>query len=153
VHTGFRGFKIHTEPGSGYYTQVSWLRCVKCAFEGPMAAKCSSNNPQFDDSVRVHSPTGIRYRWEFLAKSHVPCKRAAVSFSPVAPRGAFCCMFCCVEVRGSTGVYGNLDTFMAHLGEVHRFVGANALALLPTSTKCVFGRVAGDGEYFDVNIC
>ncbi|KAJ6076099.1 hypothetical protein N7499_008080 [Penicillium canescens] len=154
VHTGFRGFKIHTEPGSGYYTQVSWLRCVKCAFEGPMAAKCSSNNPQFDDSVRVHSPTGIRYRWEFLAKSHVPCKRAsALSFSPVAPRGAFCCMFCCVEVRGSTGVYGNLDTFMAHLGEVHRFVGAGALALLPTSTKCVFGRVAGDGEYFDVNIC
>ncbi|OQD89530.1 hypothetical protein PENANT_c002G08711 [Penicillium antarcticum] len=153
VHTGFRGFKIHTEPGSGYYTQVSWLRCVKCAFEGPMATKCSSNNPQFDDSVRVHGPTGIRYRWEFLAKSHVPCKRdSAVVFSPVTPRGAFCCMFCCVEVRGSTGGYGNLDTFMAHLGKAHRSVGESALALLPTSTKCVFGRVAGDREYFDVNV-
>jgi hypothetical protein len=151
VHTGFAGFKIHSEPGSGYYTQRSWLRCKECAFEAPMA-KSSSSNPLFDTSVRIHKPTGIRYRSEFLAKSHVPCKRdAAASFSPTTPRGAFCCAFCCASYQGSTQVYGNLDTFMAHLAQSHWAVERDTLALL-SSTRCVVGRVAGDSEYFDVNI-
>ncbi|KAJ5499482.1 hypothetical protein N7453_008533 [Penicillium expansum] len=69
VYSGFRGFKIYSEPGTGYYTQQLWLRCTKCAFEAPMAPKSSSHNPQFEDSVRTHKASGIRYRFEFLAKS------------------------------------------------------------------------------------
>ena len=151
VHTGFAGFKIHSEPGSGYYTQRSWLRCKECAFEAPMA-KSSSSNPLFDESIRIHRSTGVRYRSEFLAKSHVPCKRdATAAFSPLIPRGAFCCVFCCAAYQGSTQVYGNLDTFMAHLAESHWAVEKDTLVLLP-STRCVVGRAAGDSEYFDVNI-
>jgi hypothetical protein len=151
VHTGFGGFKIHSEPGSGYYTQRSWLRCKECAFEAPMA-KSSSSNPLFDESVRIHKPSGVRYRSEFLAKSHVPCKRdSGACFSPMTPRGAFCCVFCCAAFQGPTQVFGNLETFMTHLAESHLAVGRDTLALLP-STRCVVGRVAGDSEYFDVNI-
>ncbi|KAJ5550244.1 hypothetical protein N7535_001817 [Penicillium sp. DV-2018c] len=153
VHAGFGGFKIYREPGTGYYTQRSWLRCAKCAFEAPLApGKNSSHNPQFEDSVRTHKRTGIRYRYEFLAKSHVPCKRdAAAHFTPDAPRGAFCCVFCCAMAKGSTQVFGNLDTFMAHLAEMHWGGDGGILDVLP-STKCVVGRVALDSEYFDVNI-
>jgi hypothetical protein len=153
VHAGFGGFKIYREPGTGYYTQRSWLRCAKCAFEAPLApGKSSSHNPQFEDSVRTHKRTGVRYRFEFLAKSHVPCKRdSAAHFSPNTPRGAFCCVFCCAMAQGSTQVYGNLDTFMVHLAEKHWEVEGGTLAVLP-STKCVIGRVAHDSEYFDVNI-
>ncbi|KAJ5773696.1 hypothetical protein N7457_008592 [Penicillium paradoxum] len=152
VHAGFRGFKIYSEPGTGYYTQRSWLRCAKCAFEGPMAPKTSSRNPQFDDSVRTHKRSGVRYRFEFLAKSHVPCKRSSgTQFTPNTPHGAFCCVFCCAMAQGSTQVYGNLDTFMAHLAETHWKVEGNTLAVLP-NTRCVVGRMALDSEYFDVNI-
>lgn len=152
VHAGFGGFKIYSEPGTGFYTQRSWLRCAKCAFEAPMAPKCSSRNPQFEDSVRTHKRSGVRYRSEFLAKSHVPCKRDSAShFTPNTPRGAFCCVFCCAMAQGSTQVYGNLDTFMAHLAEQHWAVEGNTLAVLP-STKCIVGRLALDSEYFDVNI-
>ena len=152
VHVGFRAFKIYSEPGTGYYTQQSWLRCTKCAFEAPMAPKSSSSNPQFEKSVRTHEASGIRYRFEFLAKSHVPCKRDPAShFTPNTPRGTFCCVFCCALAQGSTQVYGTLDVFMAHLAEQHLTVGKGALAVL-SSMRCVVGRVAPDSEYFDVNI-
>lgn len=152
VHAGFRGFKLHSEPGTGYYTQRTWLRCSKCAFEAPMAPKCSSHNPQFEDSVRTHKRSGVRYRFEFLAKSHVPSKRdSATQFTPNTPHGAFSCVFCCTMAQGSTQVFGNLDTFMAHLAERHWDVESHTLAVLP-STKCVTGRIALDSEYFDVNI-
>lgn len=150
VHSGFGGFKVHTEPGSGYYTQRSWLRCKECAFEAPMA-KSSSKNLLFDETVRCHRASGVRFRSEFLAKSHVPCKRDATSsFSPLTPRGAFSCVFCCAYL-GSTQVYGNLDTFMMHLAESHWAMDHGTLALVP-STRCVTGRVAGESEYFDLNI-
>ncbi|KAK4871117.1 hypothetical protein LT330_000354 [Penicillium expansum] len=152
VYSGFRGFKIYSEPGTGYYTQQLWLRCTKCAFEAPMAPKSSSHNPQFEDSVRTHKASGIRYRFEFLAKSHVPCKRDSASrFNSNAPRGTFCCVFCCATAQGSTQVYGNLDIFMAHLAEQHRAVERGTLSVLP-SMRCVVGRVAPETEYFDVNI-
>lgn len=152
VHTGFRGFKIYSEPGTGYFTQQSWLRCTKCAFEAPMSPKSSSHNPLFEESVRTHKASGIRYRFEFLAKSHVPCKRdPALHFNSNAPRGTFCCVFCCAVAQGSTQVYGNLDIFMAHLAKHHWAVEREALVVLP-SMRCVVGRVAPDSEYFDVNI-
>lgn len=152
VHTGFRGFKIYSEPGTGYFTQQSWLRCRKCAFEAPMSPKSSSHNPLFEESVRTHKVSGVRYRFEFLAKSHVPCKRdAALHFNSNAPRGTFCCVFCCAMAQGSTQVYGNLDIFMAHLAKYHWAVEREALAVLP-SMRCVVGRIAPDSEYFDVNI-
>ncbi|KAJ5384233.1 hypothetical protein N7517_002144 [Penicillium concentricum] len=152
VHSGFRGFRIYTEPGTGFYTQQSWLRCAHCAFEAPMAHKSSNRNPQFEESVRTHKASGVRYRYGFLAKSHVYCKRDAGShFAPNTPRGAFCCVFCCAMAHGSTQVYGNLDTFMAHLVEQHWTVERGTLAVLP-SVQCVVGRVASDSEKFDVNI-
>ncbi|KAJ5835295.1 hypothetical protein N7447_001321 [Penicillium robsamsonii] len=152
VHTGFRGFKVYTEPGSGYYTQQSWLRCEHCAFEAPMAPRSSIRNPQFEGSVRTHKASGVRYRFGFLAKSHVHCKRdSALHFAPNTPRGAFCCVFCCAMTHGSTQVYGNLDTFMVHLAEQHSMVERGTLAVLP-SMRRVVGRVAPDSEEFDVNI-
>ncbi|OQE45898.1 hypothetical protein PENCOP_c001G07100 [Penicillium coprophilum] len=152
VHTGFRGFRIYTEPGTGFYTQQSWLRCAHCAFEAPMAPKSSSRNPQFEGSVRTHKASGVRYRFGFLAKSHVHCKRDAAShFAPNTPRGAFCCVFCCAMAHGSMQVYGNLDTFLAHLAEQHWAVERETLAVLP-SIRRVVGRIAPDSEDFDVNI-
>ncbi|KAJ5508041.1 hypothetical protein N7527_010184 [Penicillium freii] len=152
VQTGFRGFKIYSEPGTGYFTQQSWLRCTKCAFEAPMSPKSSSHNPLFEESVRTHKASGIKYRFEFLAKSHVPCKRdPTLHFISNAPRGTFCCVFCCAMAQGSTQVYGNLDIFMAHLVKHHWAVEREGLAVLP-SMRCVVGRIASDSEYFDVNI-
>ncbi|KAJ9491610.1 hypothetical protein VN97_g1638 [Penicillium thymicola] len=84
VHTGFRGFKIYSEPGTAYFTQQSWLRCTKCAFEAPMSPKSSNHNPLFEESVRTHRASGVRYRFEFLAKSHVPCKRDLVAHFAVS---------------------------------------------------------------------
>ncbi|OQE35486.1 hypothetical protein PENCOP_c013G04029 [Penicillium coprophilum] len=151
VQSGFRGFKFYSEPGPGCYTITSALRCVECAFEGPLPLDLSREHPKFEDNVRTHKASGVRYRFEFLAKSHVPYRRDAAShIAPDSPRGAFCCMLCCVA-HGSMQIYEDLDIFMAHLAEQHWDIGRDTLAVLP-GIRCVVSRVAPDSEEFDLNI-
>ncbi|CEJ61585.1 hypothetical protein PMG11_10115 [Penicillium brasilianum] len=145
--SGLGGFKVHSEP-KGYYSMVSKWRCATCFFEMPLDPDSRRNDPKFNTEVLTHSSTGIRYRWAFLAKSHIKCKR-----SPTGrlgkPNGPFGCIFCCRERGGPVKALEGLDAFMTHLGSEHRYCVEEALL---ERARCVVGRVAGVGEDFDVNI-
>ncbi|KAJ5979680.1 hypothetical protein N7481_006978 [Penicillium waksmanii] len=126
-NSGFEGFKVHSVP-VGYYSLVPKWKCVSCFFEMPMASTDSqsqsrrngSNDARFDQKVYTHAASKIRYRWSFLAKSHIA--RKTRNNGDASRIGTFGCMFCCFENDRSVLAFGNLDVFMNHLGTVHRGV-------------------------------
>ncbi|KAJ5378108.1 uncharacterized protein N7496_005517 [Penicillium cataractarum] len=144
--SGLGGFKVHSEP-KGYYSMVSKWRCATCFFEMPLDTDSRRNDPKVNTEVSTHPSTGIQYRWAFLAKSHMKCKRSLTG-ELKEPRGPFGCIFCCRELGGPVRALEGLDTFMRHLLE-HRDCGEGALL---ERARCVVGRVAGVEEDFDVNI-
>jgi hypothetical protein len=147
LNSGLGGFKVHSEP-IGYFTLITKWRCYRCHFAMPLAPGSQRHDHRIDGNVYTHPPTGVRYRWAFLAKSHVACKQPAALAPPTA-RGPFGCIFCCAEKNTAAPVFEELDAFMAHLGLHHRWM--NAAALLER-TRCVVGRVASEREEFDINI-
>ncbi|KAJ5152652.1 uncharacterized protein N7482_009130 [Penicillium canariense] len=148
LHSGLGGFKVHSEP-KGYYMMESKWRCANCSFEMPLAPDSDRQNPKYNNKLFIHAPTGIQFRWLFLAKSHMKCKRASGG-APKQARGPFGCIFCCRE-RGVAAPPGfeSLEAFMLHLGAEHRFCVEETLL---ERACCIVGRVAGAEEAFDVNI-
>ncbi|KAK2865339.1 hypothetical protein FQN49_003676 [Arthroderma sp. PD_2] len=167
-------FRIDNRPIGMYMLQSSW-HCSKCSFEGIVQeSKFSGKAPVlpsmlgpvktsiiqgmrvlqiFDQTVHLHGPSGNRYRWIFLAKSHVECKAAKPTDKPVC---GFGCIFCSSQNHGPAPIFGNLDTFMEHLRE-HGGRGFAWDRKKPSQplldwTRCILGRVADDSEDFDINI-
>ena len=133
------------------------------------SAKKGKADKCFDPKIRV-SEGGIRYRWAFLAKSHVFSKSA-----PEGPTardgsfGAFGCIFCCAEGKGrgweisgmatpgsggalgGAPIFGNIGSFMEHL-EMHRKPEGTPGVEMQGRVKCIVGRVAEPTEEFDLNL-
>jgi hypothetical protein len=161
-----KAFSVANRP-AGLTGTIPFFQCSKCSFEGPavmsvnMGSKKTKAEKTFDPRVRV-AQNGIRYRWAFLAKSHVQCK--SMPEGPTARDGsfgAFGCIFCCAEGAGrgwgTTGsgghapTFGNIGSFMDHL-QMHMRPEATPGAEMQTRTKCIVGRVAETGEDFDINL-
>ncbi|KAJ6153621.1 hypothetical protein N7470_006580 [Penicillium chermesinum] len=142
--SGTGTFKLMTEPYGIYGRKLRW-RCPSssCFFGMPLAGPVARRkDAAVDHSIHTHVSTGIRYRWAFLAKNHVP-KRDGMSVIM-----GFGCVFCCVEHDTAAPLFPSVDEFMLHLVS-HRGVDHDGLLAL---TKCVVGRVAEDGDDFDINI-
>jgi len=122
----------------------------------------------FDQKIRM-SEGGIRYRWAFLAKSHVLCKTMQEGIRD-GSFGTFGCIFCCTEgkARGwhtssttvtiaatstspGTPIFGNVQSFMDHL-QMHRKEEGWPCPEMLGRAKCIVGRVAEVGEDFDINL-
>lgn len=174
----------------GMNNMVPYWRCDKCLFEGPMSYAPGPSDKKgrpgkqekiFDGTIRDSvnaapgggvGTAGVRYKWAFLAKCHVPLKQV-----PEGKRdgsfGGFACLFCTAEgnnrgwLGGSTGgmdvmsirsgqsstntpVFGNLQSFMDHL-QLHRKAEYWPGLEMQGRMKCVVGRVARRDEDFDVN--
>lgn len=125
-----------------------------------VGSKKTKAEKTFDSRVRI-AENGIRYRWVFLAKSHVQCK--SMPEGPTARDGsfgAFGCIFCCAEGAGrgwgaagnggNAPTFGNVGSFMEHL-QMHRRTEASPGPEMQTRTKCVVGRIAEPGEDFEIN--
>lgn len=161
-----KAFSVANRP-AGLTGTIPFFQCSKCSFEGPavmsvnVGSKKTKAEKTFDSRVRV-AENGIRYRWVFLAKSHVQCK--SMPEGPTARDGsfgAFACIFCCAEGAGrgwgTTGsgtnapTFGNVGSFMEHL-QIHRRAEASPGAEMQTKAKCIVGRVAEAGEDFEINL-
>lgn len=64
------------------------------------------------------------------------------------PGYSYGCTFCCAEGH-VTSVYGNADTLLRHVAEVHA-AGEPLSADAQTRTKCIVGRAPAKGEEWDV---
>lgn len=180
---GLRKGGFSLEHGKGSKGQDYVFRCTKCNFEGPAAISTAlpsggrgapKREKTFDPRVRV-SAGGIKYRWAFLAKSHVPSR--AKSSDPNNSADSFACFICCVEgaakgwVDGrqheqlaSLGPFGDnrttahvaptfsgLPAFLAHL-ETHRASHRTPGLMVANEMNCIVGRGAQDHEDFDINL-
>ncbi|KAL1881596.1 hypothetical protein Plec18167_003193 [Paecilomyces lecythidis] len=143
-----KAFKPESRP-AGMYNDIPFWRCSKCCYEGPMARGVTKSTRAYDNRVRIHQDTGIRYRWAFLAKSHIAMRRVPTGTDGSV--GIFGCIFCCAERKAPSENFGNLSIFMHHLLQHRHLVVPKREALLDR-TRCVLGRVAHQEEDFDINI-
>ncbi|KAF1842560.1 uncharacterized protein K460DRAFT_188236 [Cucurbitaria berberidis CBS 394.84] len=143
-----KGLAIRTQPSGLYNTKQIW-ECTSCTFKGdtfttPHPTKKSKTETVVDQRIYV-SMAGIRYRWIFLAKSHVK-KKAGDCFN--SDEGNYGCVLCSVE-GNVTGVYGGLETLMNHIALTHV---ADMSEQTRRKVNCILGRVAGPGEAWDINV-
>ncbi|KAF2725052.1 hypothetical protein K431DRAFT_117736 [Polychaeton citri CBS 116435] len=134
------GLSISQKP-HGLTTLVPYWQCKKCQFS--CIAPCDNKKVLPPQIYTSHH--GIRYRWLFLAKSHMK------SSDPTSKVEAYTygCIFCTAEGR-ITSAYGTLDTLMEHIATQH-----GRQTMLPATrekTRCIFGRPANIAETWDVNI-
>ena len=134
------GMKRRQDVGPGASTYYFW-KCMskQCAFSGSMYG--TKKAPSFDTRVRK-SKSGIRFRWSFLAKSHVAQAKV------VNGQYNYGCIFCCTGPE-ATPVFGGIDTLLEHL-LTHKGQGIPAQVL--QRAGCVVDRLAGDDEEFDLNV-
>lgn len=122
-------------------TGESWYwgcRNSKCVFESP-ACKIGKEF-SFDDSV--YQFQGLRYRWAFLAKSHVALGRSKNKVYN------YRCIFCVLQGKGSpivTSIRSLLEHIVQHRGQP---MDESILA----KTLCINARLAAEKEYFDINL-
>ncbi|RVX66866.1 hypothetical protein B0A52_09596 [Exophiala mesophila] len=177
-----KGFGVEHKKGSKGVEY--FMKCTKCNFEGPAsvskalpsggrAAAKVEKTP--DNRVRV-AEGGIKYRWNFLAKSHV-LNRGNVSDLKNS-NDIYGCYFCCAEgaAKGwfdnsvnlhlatlggfgegtkttavTTPTFNGLDAFMEHLVS-HRLPGRTPGLIVANEMNCIIGRTAHDSEDFDLNL-
>ncbi|KAF1953518.1 hypothetical protein CC80DRAFT_507031 [Byssothecium circinans] len=156
-----KGLDLETRPNGMYSTCQVW-QCKHCCFEGmsyiiPHATKPHKKETVVDPTIYTSS-VGIRYRWIFLAKSHVrqttpPSKQISATRRARDDSGggtAFACLVCSVK-RSVSGVFGNVEMLMNHIFMEHARPGRLEEEVL-SKAGCVWGRVAGADEEWDFNV-
>jgi hypothetical protein len=151
-----KGLGLEIRPTGMYSVSQVW-QCKHCCFEGSsvtIAHPSKKNKKKTVVNPYIYkSSVGIRYRWIFLAKSHV--RQVTPSKQPIRLGDkdsdcSFGCTICSAE-KSVTSVFGNVETLMNHIFMEHARPGRMRSAVLK-STKCIFGRTAGADEDWDLNI-
>ncbi|KAK6428206.1 hypothetical protein LTR95_015651 [Oleoguttula sp. CCFEE 5521] len=133
-----QGLKVTTIPHNGQ--DIPHWQCTDCSFRSR-----APPNPRLLLEQISHAPSGVRYRWLFLAKSHIPAQTSHSKPSDYS----YACIICAAQSR-TKSAHPNLDTLMSHITAKHK-----PSMLTPEvlhRTKCIVGRVAGREEDWDVNI-
>ncbi|KAK5070140.1 hypothetical protein LTR64_001977 [Lithohypha guttulata] len=196
---------IQAQRPVGMASFAPYWRCEKCLFEGPMATatgapdkKGRPGKPEkvFDPTIRECGPistavvgpdgqgegaSGIRFKWAFLAKCHVPQKSSPDNMGrPDGSFGSYGCLFCTAEgtARGWNPGMGMNDAASTLSGKSARSASMSNVGSTPVfgnlqllmdhlqmhrrkenwpcpemrgRMKCVVGRVADRGEDWEVN--
>lgn len=119
-------------------SNVYYLACAhsKCAFAGHISLD------KIWDKVWTVEDKGLKFRWAFLAKSHVPQSKVKDH------QYAYQCMFC-VFLGEKSPVYFGTDTYLEHV-QHHR--GQPLGEVLLYKTKCIADHIAEEQEEFDINL-
>ena len=123
---------------TGYsHPSVQYLACTstKCCFAGYQKLDT------IWDKVWTDESKGLKFRWAFLAKSHVMQKKVEDK------QYAFQCLFC-TYAGEKTPAFQGTDCYLEHVAQ-HR--GPMGEVLL-YKAQCVNDRVCEDSEEFDVNL-
>jgi hypothetical protein len=112
----------------------------KCEFKSPY--KSSGNPSVIWNKLVVDDKHGIKYRWSFLAKSHVTQKNV------VNEDYSYQCQFCVFS--GLQVPVMNLAMLLEHISVEHRKQPISDVIL--HETGCINDKIAKDGEKFDINL-
>lgn len=140
-----KGLTLRTQHSGLYNIKEVW-ECRSCTFTGstlhaPHPTRKNKEVAVVDPCIIVSAP-GIRYKWLFLAKSHVR-KRASQSND-----SNYACLLCSLEGIVSS-VYSSEETLMAHIALHHV---ADMSEKTRSKARCIIGRVAEKEEEWDINI-
>ena len=140
LRTGNKGMILRNQ-STAFTGQSHYFGCSnkKCSFEAPAVR----SNKQWALEDAIYTAHGVRYRWSFLAKSHlVPTHRIEKS------NYDYQCVFC--SARGEEAkVSRGASAFIEHVGS-HRGDRRNPFAM--HLIKAEFGRTALQEETWDVNL-
>ncbi|KAI4271487.1 MAG: hypothetical protein LQ337_005967 [Flavoplaca oasis] len=139
-----RNLPVAKTGGRHYLASVSegrYWACssLSCAYEGP--ARLAGKDWLFDDTVR--ETHGVRYRWSFLAKTHM-----MASSKPKDGRYDYGCVFCIYDGY-LCPVFPGIGKLMAHIAE-HR--GKPIAEPMLQRVKCIMDKTASPEDDFDVNL-
>ncbi|KAF2473084.1 uncharacterized protein BDR25DRAFT_302100 [Lindgomyces ingoldianus] len=140
-----KGIGLHTRPIGQYNTIQIW-QCKQCTFSGKTYAGKKKKEVVVDPNIHT-SAVGIRYKWIFLAKSHVK-KKNGDSSGKMSEDCNYGCVICSVE-GNVTGIYGNVETLMNHIFLEHVRDLSEKTA---QKAKIVMGREASRDEEWDLNV-
>ena len=130
--------KLRNQPSGITGQSYFWACCSsKCCFEGP--AVRAGKTWEYEENVWTSS--GVRFRWSFLAKSHLPTKRVKER------KYEYKCMFCEAQKK-SSDVYKGIREFMMHVAE---HGGERWEESSVHNVKLIAGREAELDEIFDIN--
>jgi hypothetical protein len=136
-----KGLALRTQPSGMYNTKEIW-ECRECTFKGstfsaPHPTKKNKSVTVVDPRVMT-SQSKIKYKWIFLAKSHIK-KKTGDSHTEESNYG---CVFCSLEDKVSS-YYGGVETLMNHIALSH---AANMSENTRRKAKCIVGRAPGPAE-------
>lgn len=143
----------------GMHSFRRFIYCKACNFQGKHCSD-SAKVPVPDRSVYTHPATGVRFRWAFLAKSHLKCKDDSLGNGFTLFKQRYGCLFCIEAGRWPPTLEG-VDALMYHIlrfhtGEAGSTEGAAGNEVMPEWVKrknlVVLGRMALPEETFDLNI-
>jgi len=123
--------KAFTEEKEWAFGKVPYLQCAQCAFS------CKVNRTKIWETKH-----GIRFRWAFLAKSHVSQSKVESSIH------TYKCVFCAYSGIDGPCVQGE-DSFLAHLASHLDIEYGDAILNL---TRCINDRYASASEDWDINL-
>ena len=140
LQTGIQGMVLRNQSAAMTGQSQYWACCSsKCSFEGGAIKK--SKEWSFDDSIC--EAYGVRYRWKFLAKSHVvPPPRV------IDRNYDYQCILCSAQGMEPAKVRGE-NAFIEHVSQ-HRGDKRNPFGMHFIVAE--FGRVALEEESWDVNL-
>ncbi|KAF2190978.1 hypothetical protein K469DRAFT_746440 [Zopfia rhizophila CBS 207.26] len=150
-----KGLSVQTRPDGMYSSHQVW-QCKHCHFTGETFQATVPGKKKketvVDRSIRISS-VGIRYKWIFLAKSHV--KKKTMDSATTGIKGSadkeecnYGCVICSVE-GNVTGIYGNVETLFNHIFLEHvRSMSDKTVQ----KAKCIMGREAKAEEEWDINV-
>ena len=119
-------------------SKVYLLSCTNsdCAFAGQIPLDT------IWDKVWTVEARGIKFRWPFLAKSHVTQSKVKDH------QYAYQCMICVFQ-RNPSPVYFGTDTYLDHVQQ-HR--GQPLGEVILYKAKCIADLAADDTEEFELNL-
>ena len=151
-----KGMRVKTRLEGVFKRSQIW-QCKHCLFDGPAIIASHTTKKIKRDIVvdpTIHQTgAGIRYRWSFLAKSHVKRTKPSAGSRLGAteePESVYGCLVCSIQGHVS-GIYGNVEALMNHISTEHVKFGSLDEASM-AKANIVIGRIAGPDEEWDINI-
>lgn len=123
--------------GWSHHSHAQYLACCsnKCAFAGHIDINVIMTKVWADEAK------GLKFRWPFLAKSHVAQTKARNQ------QFSYQCTFCVYSGEKSPVFHGT-DFYLEHVQKHRGYIGEVVLY----KARCVNDRVCDDSEDFDINL-
>ncbi|RMY51089.1 hypothetical protein D0863_14691 [Hortaea werneckii] len=135
------GLSISLLQVPGRHEPVPHWKCKHCSFQ---ARALNESTVVLPEQI-FFAKSGVRYRWLFLARSHIPARDPR----PTVEEYQYGCIFCAAQGH-ETAVHEGLDALMNHLLSRHKTPMLTPEVL--AKTKCIVGGTPDKVQEWDINL-